>query len=287
MIHPSSCAPGVRPRRWLRAGAPFLLLSLAACGGSNKGSSFISPGLPGEAVLDPATGRYFLVDPNDAGASQTPRLVRLAWGRIVRVNGLDDQGAALEMNTDFVIDHDLVSDGNYQLDTNPVTNEQTLTIQRDVTDTDPGGGLEQFFDLMFQAEANLAPIFDNGLGGVGFFTMVPRNAALVIQLDDLVAAHTVTPMTVRMVTGIPTVLPFQGRILVDANHGDLADFDGNGVGEFYSTRIIVDTTVSELESFGSDPPLTVNQVGLPASLDQNQSNLQVRSTFHGVQVPRM
>jgi hypothetical protein len=172
-----------------------------------------------------------------------------------------------------------VSDGqNYLLETNPVTTQQILVILRDVTDFNPedGHGNNQFFQLLKQAEQSLSPVFDQAPGSAGIFTMVPRNAAVMVQFDDLIDASTLTERTLRVLTGVPSVIPFEGRLLVDRNHGDLADFDGDGAKEFYTTRIIVDTTISELESFDVDPPLPINGVGFPASVDVNQASVLVR-----------
>lgn len=65
-------------------------------------------------------------------------------------------------------------------------------------------------------------------------------------------------------------------MIPDINHGGILDTDGDGQGEFYTTRVIVDTTVSPIESALSTSPLAVNSLGLPASVATNQPNIGVR-----------
>ena len=270
--------PGRPIGAWGRTLAPLLVLLAGAVGGCN-GAKTPDGGRNqvGSIQFNKETGRYFIVDDNDQGLAPEPRLSRIAWGRLADVYGLDGLNERVLMQEDFVISPDLVSDGtDYELVTNPVTIAQELTILRNVEDASSGGGRSQFFDLLKSAEANLRPIFDKGFDGSGFFTMVPRNSTVVLQISDLVAPATLDGTTVRVRVGNPTVTPFEGRLLVDPNHGDIADFDTAEGREFYPTRILIDMTVSEIESFEFDPPLTVNNIGLPASIDANLSNLQIR-----------
>jgi len=258
---------------------PLVALALAAglgaCGSSKASDQTTST--PGSVVQDPDTGRYFIVDESSAGEASEVRILRSAWGRLVDVFGLDSGGARVLMNEDFAIDPALATDNiDYLIETNAVTAQQSLTILRDVTDTLPGGGLSQFFDLLKASEVDLQPVFDNGLSGGGFFSMMPRNAVFVLQLDDLIDPHSLDETTVRVVTGNPTVFPFEPRLLMDPNHGDLAEYDGSAGQEFYPTRVLVDMTITEVESFETDPPGVVNPVGLPASVNAVLSNAQVR-----------
>jgi len=254
---------------------PLVLLALGGCNGAKTPHGSRNP--VGSIQFNKDTGRYYIVDDNDQGLAPEPLMNRISWGRLADIYGLDSQNERVLMQEDFVISPDLVSDGaDYDLVTNPVTIVQELTILRNVEDSSAGGGRSQFFSLLKLAEANLRPIFDKGFEGSGFFTMVPRNSTVVIQISDLIDPVTVDGTTVRVVVGNPTVIPFEGRLLVDPNHGDVADFDSQEGSEFYSTRILIDMTVSEIESFEFDPPLTVNNLGLPASLNANLSNLQIR-----------
>lgn len=233
-------------------------------------------GKPGTTGEKP-DGGFFFVDPNQAGNAQDPRVTRVAVGRLVEVFGFDANAARVPMAARFVVRADLVSDhSDYVLETNAATARQDLLILRDVSDTAPGGGREQFLALLAQAEAGLSPVHDLPFGQSGLFSMIPRNAAVVVQFDDLVDAQTVRPDTLRVLVGNPPVLPFEGRLFVDPNHGDLAEHDGADGLEFYSTRVILDPTVTEVESFESDPPLAVNGLGLPPAPDANLSNFELR-----------
>ncbi len=267
-----------RPTGSAIVGSTLGALALLLAAGCNSASSpESSQSQPGSIAQNPDSGRFFIVDPNSSGQLAEVRILRTAWGRLVDVYGLDSTGERVLMNEDFVIAPSLDSDGiDYLLETSPVTAAQSLTILRDVTDTTQGGGRDQFFDALKQAEANLEPIFDKGLTGSGFFSMLPRNAVAVIQFDDLIDATTLDSTTVRTVVGTPSVIPFEARVIPDSNHGDLAEFDGEAGPEFYTSRVLVDMTVTELESFETDPPLPVNAVGLPASVDANLSNVQIR-----------
>lgn len=257
--------------------AALVLGGMTACGGGGGSTpTQTATSAPGSHALKPGGG-WFIADPNKAGNSQTPRMVRMAYGRMVEVFGLDPFNARVPMFSEFIIASDLVSDGqNYALETNPVTGQQLLTILRDVTDTSNNGGRDQFFNLILQAEQGLSPIHEADGQGAGLYSMVPRNSAIVLFFDDLVDASTLTGTTLRLNVGSPATLPFEARVFVDPNHGDLANHDGAGGNEFYGTRIIVDPTVSELESFSQDPPLPVNGVGLPPSVDVNLANFEIR-----------
>jgi hypothetical protein len=262
---------------WTGLAAAALLLG-AGC--NSASSPTVGTNTPGTVVQDPDTGQYFIVDPSKGGLAAEIRVTRVGWGRLVDVFGLNtgDGNKRVLMAENFAMTPNLLTDGvDFLLETNPVTAEQTLTILRDVGD---GTGLpptHPFFDRLKAAEANIEPVFDNGLAGAGFFSMVPRNSVLMVQFDDLIDASTLDSTTLRMVTGTPSVIPYEARVMIDRSHGDLADHNQAVPGlEFYTTRVLVDMTVSELESFETNPPLPVNTVGLPPSVNSNLSNAQVR-----------
>jgi hypothetical protein len=232
---------------------------------------------PGDIIQDPDTGRFFIVETSSGGAGSELRIVRHAWGRLLDVYGLDFEGARVLMNEDFLIDPSLQTDGvDYVLETSPITFQQILLILRNVDDTLLEGGFYQFHDLLKYAEAGLKPVDDTGISGSGLFTMVPRNSTIMVQFNDLVDASTLDATTLRLLTGSPSVVPYEARVIVDPNHGDLGEYDGKTGLEFYSTRILIDMTVSELESFETTPPLPVNPIGLPASVNVSLSNAQFR-----------
>jgi hypothetical protein len=210
---------------------------------------------PGDIIQDPDTGRFFIVETSSGGAGSELRIVRHAWGRLLDVYGLDFEGARVLMNEDFLIDPSLQTDGvDYVLETSPITFQQILLILRNVDDTLLEGGFYQFHDLLKYAEAGLKPVDDTGISGSGLFTMVPRNSTIMVQFNDLVDASTLDATTLRLLTGSPSVVPYEARVIVDPNHGDLGEYDGKTGLEFYSTRILIDMTVSELESFETTPP---------------------------------
>jgi hypothetical protein len=266
-----------------------LLAILAACGGSGASRSKDASTPPG-TIGDKPDGSWFIADANQHGNAQEPRLVRLAYGRLVQVFGMDAFGARVPMATDFLVDPGLVGDGQtYQFETNPITAQENLIILRNVNDPQ---GRTQFFQALISAEQNLVPIHEANLTGAGIYSMLPRNATLMIQFDDLVDPATLDPTTVRGVTGTPPASPFEARVFADSWHGDLAEHDGAPGEEFYSTRILFDPTVTEIESFSIDPPLPLNGVGLPPSSTTNLASFALRiptkvSVAHGqIQVLR-
>ena len=249
--------------------AALLVLGLAACsseptqgGGSAVGTWNTDPSGSGL--------RYFADAGTDAINKPSMRISQLAWGRLVQTFGLDAEGTRVPMNRDVLIGGDLTTDGTYILETNPVTSQQVLVIQRDVTDMSSGGGRDQFYALLLQAANSASYITDLPPGASGIYSFVPRNATLMVQFDDLLDPATVTPQSVRVLTGVPSTVPFEARIFGDPNFGNVSG------GTFYSSRVLIDTTVSEIESFSTDPPLSVNGVGLPPSVDVNQSNVLLR-----------
>ena len=271
-----------------RFAAKLTAPKLATCGlaalvalsaGCNSASSVeITPNAPGSIGQNPETGRFFIVDESKAGLATQVRIVRVAWGRLVDVYGRDHENKRFLMNEDFVISPSLSTNESYSLETNPVTASETLTIEVQVADAFGliDAGVDAYHALLLQSEQNLEPLFDNGLNGSGFFSMLPRNATAVLQFDDLISEATLDNTTVRTVVGTPSVLPYEARLMIDKNHGDLSEHDGVSGLEFYTSRVLVDMTVSELESFQAVPPLPVNTLGLPPSVNSNLSNAQIR-----------
>jgi len=204
----------------------------------------------------------FLPDPHQGGRASLLRVVELRWGRLVDVHELGPDGelAAVPTFRDFVVGEAIQGDGvDYELATHPVTGRAKLTILR------PRG--PEFFALLAAAEAATIPIAPKGPDAPGPFSFVPRNGTLVLRLDDLLdddsGAAAELSSTVRLLTGVPSVVPFQARLSFDPNHGGLA------AGLFHSTRVLVDLTVSEVEALDAPVPLPLNQLGLPASRPAN------------------
>lgn len=230
------------------------------------------------------TDGAFFVDTSFGGAASSVRIARQYFGRLVTIEALDANGARLQIHREFVVDprsENAWNDDDYVLETNPVTGDQTLFIRANYDDTtlDSGEvetGRNRFIRLLRGADAGVRPVVDDGFVGAGQFTMVPRNAAIVFQFDDLIDPNTLNAASVRILTGQPTVDAYEARTFLDPNHGALADYDGEPGLEFYSTRLIVDPAISEMESFASPTPIGVNLRGLPPSLDANLANVQVR-----------
>jgi hypothetical protein len=177
---------------------------------------------------------------------------------------------------------------NLEFTVNPVTGENAVTIKNFAYGTLEYAAVFQLLD------ANLTPIQDKSLAPNELppFSLAPRNSALVVRFDDLIDMSTIDPANLKLLTGNPPLVPFDARIIPDVNHGDTADFThpdsvtgerlpgGDGIAEFHPTRIIFDTTVSELESAASNPPLPVNALGLPESPTASLPNIGL-----GVRVP--
>ena len=265
-----ACSTVQRPRCSSGPLAYLALAVFASCGsGPDRGSRQASH--PPGTIVELPGGGFFISDPNQAGNATELRLARTAHGRLVEIFGLDAAGARLPMAGDFMIGPLLVSDGkDFSLETNAITSQQALVILRDVTDTVAGGGRDQFYSLLKTAEANVIPIQPLAAGGAGTYSMLPRNGALMLQFDDLVDETSLDETTLRVLTGIPSTIPFEARLFVDANHGGLAN------GQFRSSRVYVDMTVSELESYSTSPPLPINPLGLPPAIDVNLANVELR-----------
>jgi len=237
---------------------------------------------------DAETPGPFIVDSNFRGQSTSVQIDRISWGRLVDIADVDD----VIRHEGFVVNEGVQTGGAYVVDTNPITDKTTVKILYSF-------GSAGFVDALDELDNSLGPIFDKSLDvdELPPFPIMPRNAALSIQFNDLLDARydggswvdsssgllvsassgQLNPSVLKVVTDYPPNQPYEARVVVNSNYGDLADHDGDGVQEFHPTRIIVDMTVSELEAAVSDPPLTVNSVGLPSSiLGVTDANLALR-----------
>jgi len=260
-----------RPGFWLLG---ILLAASASSACRGGGGAPPSPNDPGDLLDHPGSSgtlsKKFVVDENEQGAANSLRMHQLFWGRLVNVFDEDADGVRILQHVDYVIAGDIESEpGTYLLETNPVTAQVSLTILHD-SDSEDAAERQAYLDAFRELDRNVRPIFDEGLEGSGFFSPVPRNAAIVIPLNDLLDPKLVSRETVHVLTGTPPDVPFEGRIFADPNHGDTYE------GTFFSTRIVIDTTVSELEAFLSNPPLAVNGVGFPPSTSTSMANVVLR-----------
>lgn len=262
-------------RSWPRASAVALFLSVGlvgACGGS-AGSSGQS-GVPGREEIKPGGG-FFFVDVNGSGGSSNVRLAEVRWGRLVDVHEVDGAGKRIEDHVfrDMVIEPFVVTDNtSYVLDRNPVTQRERLTILARKTGVLDTSGFDQ---LLAAARDALPLVTEKGFSAPPPFTAVPRNACLVLRIDDCLDDGATSalnlPNTVKVFSGYPPSTFFASRVVFDPNHGALVG------GLFHSTRVLVDLTASEDETGTLTYPLDINQVGFPASLTSSQSsNLGVR-----------
>ena len=253
--------------------AVALVASLAACNGTSSPSGGTLT--PGTYASNPATQRSFFVDANDGGLSSALHITQTFFGRLVSVEVRTTPTSPDRrlIHEEFVISPNDLGDGvNYSVVTNPVNGSQILEVYRNPADRT---GIQSVLQVL---STQLRVVADNGFVGAGNYTMVPRNAAFVLQFDDLIDPTSVDNESVLLLGGVPTITPFddEARVFLDPNHGGLADFDGDGVPEFYSTRVIIDPTISEQESFMTTPLRGVNTEGFPGSLTALLSNVQVR-----------
>ncbi|MEM8713947.1 MAG: hypothetical protein AAGG01_23635, partial [Planctomycetota bacterium] len=236
--------------------------ALTACSGGNSPEQAVQQGTN-------TASSFFFGDVNSGGLSSEVRLTGLNYGRLVQVEGLNNEGLTEIMARDFVINQNLVSDDlNYDLSINGVTGQETLLIKRNVDNTVE---FQQFLNLLEQAGEGLNPIQVQDITTTGTYSMLPRNAALVLTFDDLIRPSTVTSRSVEVVQGYPPSSPFEARIFTSDYYGGLAN-DGN----FYPTRVVVDMTNSLVEKLQTGNTLELNGVGLNASVEINEANVQVR-----------
>jgi hypothetical protein len=242
-------------------------------------------GAPAGSVVDqpdPSIGSlHFVVDTNNGGSSNHPHMLSLKWGRLANIY---DSTGTLQQK-DMVIGPDIpaVDTATFSLVINPVTDETIVTIARVY-------GTPEYFAAFTQLDLNVVPIVDKSLSPNELppYSVAPRNSALIAQFDDLLDASTITAANIKLLIGNPPIVPLDVRIIPDINHGDTADFThrdpvsghqvpgADGIIEFHTTRVILDTTVSELEANESDPPLPQNALGLPASPTPNLPNVGIR-----------
>jgi hypothetical protein len=258
---------------------PAITLALVAAGvlgGCHKGSTGGSASnLPqGSLAMVPGQppngGLVFFVEPNKGGSATNLLLLNVRWGRLADIR---DSNGILRLR-DFVINENTVTGNDYLVEDNPVSEKTTVTIQAPFS-TDAGS---EFVAKVRALENDLTTLADFSLSPSELppYPLVPRNAAIVLQFNDIVDPAKVTADTVNVLRGYPPESPFDARIIPDPSHGDLADYDSQPGLEFYSTRIIVDTTVSSLEAALTNPPLPVNSLGLPPSITQAQPNVVIR-----------
>ena len=229
---------------------------------------------PGSVIVNPSNGRRVIVDESRGGLTPDLRMTRISWGRLVDVFAFMPNGDKVLTNVDLLIDPSIQSTVGYELNTTTLTGRDQLTI----FNTLDGGSSEAIFNtLLRQLSEGLEPVSDVGFAtSNGSFTAIPRNSALQITFNDLLDPTTINERSLRVLVGAPATIPFESRILIDPNHGDVLDTNHDGTLTFHSTRVVIDFAISEVESFSTDPPLAPNAIGLPASVSASVSNFQLR-----------
>ncbi len=260
--------PSPRSQFLASAGLALTLVGLGACGGGNLSRQSVTGYEVGSLQANPsanALSKRFQVDSNFGGQQTSIRLREVYWGRLVDV--VDSTGATQAV--DMIVGQLLADGPTFDFSTNPITDKTTVRINF-------FAGTSQYetaFRVLID-DSNLTRVADVGLNPVVTIPFIPRNAAILLKFDDLLDATKIDGLTVRLRTGNPPETPFLGRVVPDLNHGDLAEFDGTPGLEFYTTRIVIDSTVSSFDA--ESTALPVNSLGFPGSLSLGQANLQVR-----------
>ncbi len=256
-----------------------LATGLAACGGSS--SSGGQSGNVGEQQPKPGGG-FFYVDPNHSGSGSRLHLAELNWGRLVDVHEIDAAGEVVPepLFVDLVIEQEIESDGsNYRLERDPVSQEVRLVILAQKTGAADPTNFDQLLEETFDDLPVITPKNDDTTEAPPF-SLVPRNACIVLRFDDCLDdsnadpdVRQVTGNVVQVLTGYPPIVPYMTRIVFDTNFGGVVG------GKFRTTRVLIDTTVSEFEAQQDDllVPPPVNGLGLPGSLVTSETaNVSVR-----------
>jgi len=239
------------------------LFSACSGGGANSNDPGAVPlgSVAQHPTSDADAPTFFIAEDPTVGDATQLLLVESHWGRLVEVYDVDGTSPVF---SDFVIDDKIVGDGqNYALDRDPLTDTERLRILH------PQDSPE-FYNAVLGLETSLQPLLKKSIAASELppFTAVPRNAALVLTFNDLLDHSTISAETIRVLTGYAPTTPFEARIYPDPSHGNLIG------GQFHSTRVIVDFSVSEDDALGSGLP--VNAIGLPASITASQPNVLLR-----------
>ena len=231
-----------------------LLLS----GSSGSGSGF-GPGPGAQAHAGTPDSRGLVIQDGQGGEAETFQLQSVSFGRIVELWGKTTAGDDVRVAREFVIGDTYTGDGmQVQLVSQPVLGTDRLMIDEVVND--PAGGRGRFLALAEAAAVTATPVNDARVDGSGRLSVIPRNAALVLQFNDLVGEGSIQQLGAMLKVGSPAVVPFEARL---AAHDLIGGFDAV-TGEFHSTRVIVDFTLSSAEANRTSSGLGLNATGLPA-----------------------
>lgn len=265
---------GARPAPLCVAVLGATLLSACNIGGGGETSEPQAP--PGSFAEKPDGSGSYISEPAYAPDASRLGLAGLYWGRLVDLHDLEADGStAVEPRfTDLVVRQELGTNGaDYRLEVDALTQEERLVVLRDAEDPAQRADFEA---LVLEAATDLPLVDpkDDGPLGVPPFSIVPCNAAFVLVFDDLLedrlAASVALDQLVQVRTGYTPVEPFSARVFFGRSFGGVAE------DSFRPTRIVIDTTVSELEAQESGLALP-NAFGLPASLaNSDAANVSLR-----------
>lgn len=238
--------------------APGGATPLAPGGGLSAGTP-----RPGTLVPKPGGGS-FLQDLHRGGRGGELGLVEVRWGRLVDVHALDASGAPEEAPVfrDVLIDPNLLGDGrDYELRESPITRVTRLVVRRTRASA-------EFVELLLAAERATVPLEPRDLSAP-VHALVPRNAALALRFDDLLADDPAAALAllddVQVRAGQSPLAPHAARVRFDANHGGVVG------GAFHSTRVLVDLALSAFEARELAVPLPLSPAGVPAGAPQGAS----------------
>ena len=239
---------------------------LAACG---SGGGSADPGAGGgdhdlgafalAELLDPPVGAILpqlddewrseaiIADDHAHGQARHIGLRGLAWGRLVDVYDV----AGRRVHPDFVVSPTLEADGvDFVFETDLVSAVTRLTIQH-AADSDSFRSAFSDSGPLPRLDSDLVPIDDLGLPGHGHFSLVARDAALVLAFDDLLDEATIRAQALAIMQhedlsgALSEGLAHGVRVIADPNHGGFV-MEGEEL-SFHTTRAIIDLQVSEAE----------------------------------------
>lgn len=272
------------------AASSVLLAGLSSCGSGGGGGGPAQPAPIGSAATKPGQtgllgGNAFIVESNEGGVAEQWSIERMAWGRLVdifdTVPGPNYDNDPLDpanfesrlVYRDFVIGAGIDtaftgSELKWEFSTSRVTGRPRLRISKNA-ETEQGEFAQAIFEV-----TDLDPVESKGLGPTDLppYTVVPRNAALVAVMSDLIDESTVgLHSTVKIFAGEPPSVPFDARVFVDPNYGGVA-----ADGKFRSSRLIVDFTITADELADIAQVVEINGIGLPPSDGPTNPSVSVR-----------
>lgn len=174
------------------------------------------------------------------------------WGRLVEV--VDANNALVA--TDVLIRPGLVIDGiNYELSTNPLTQDETLKILQ-------VQGSAGFSILLNAAKTGLESLKRKGPSDPPYYTQIARNAAVRIRFSDQIDPATVNSASIQVYATDPVITELTARLVVQNDPQAKKGF------------VLLDPTVSAWQS--ANLGLPANPTGFPASLDAVNDNIKIR-----------